>query len=199
MGMLYAKTLLLNKKYKEADALLSKLNIIPFEGATEGRELYREAKLMQAVEQLEKKKYAKALSFVYQSKQWPENLGVGKPYDDDIDLRLEYWISYLVYQKTNKKALADAMLQKVIGFNPEIENTIRNFVPVNALVSAWAYEQLGQKEKGGQWLNAQIQKYPNYGILSWCQSVFENKSRVSLTAKEKDANTRILERLLSDK
>ncbi|MBS1668230.1 MAG: DUF5107 domain-containing protein [Bacteroidetes bacterium] len=199
MGMLYAKTLLLNKKYKEADALLSKLNIIPFEGATEGRELYREAKLMQAVEQLERKKYAKALSFVDQSKQWPENLGVGKPYDDDIDLRLEYWISYLVYQKTNKKVLAETMLQKIIGFNPEIENTIRNFVPVNALVSAWAYEQLGQKEKGNQWLNTQIQKYPNYSILSWCQSVFENKNRVNLTSKEKDANTRILERLLSDK
>ena len=49
MGMLYAKTLLLNKKFKESDAMLTKLNIIPFEGATEGRELYREAKLMQAI------------------------------------------------------------------------------------------------------------------------------------------------------
>ena len=45
MGMLYAKTLLLNQKYRESDAVLSRLEIIPFEGATEGRQMYREAKL----------------------------------------------------------------------------------------------------------------------------------------------------------
>ena len=49
MGMLYAKTLLLNKKYATADAFLTKLKILPFEGATDGRLLYHEAKLMQAV------------------------------------------------------------------------------------------------------------------------------------------------------
>jgi tetratricopeptide (TPR) repeat protein len=40
MGMLYAKTLLLNKKYAVADVFLTRLNILPFEGATEGRQLY---------------------------------------------------------------------------------------------------------------------------------------------------------------
>ena len=56
IGMLYAKTLLLNKKYKESDALLTRIQIIPFEGATDGRELYREAKLMQAVQEIKNQK-----------------------------------------------------------------------------------------------------------------------------------------------
>ncbi len=42
IGMLYAKTLMLNNQYKKADALLGKLNILPFENSTEGRELYSE-------------------------------------------------------------------------------------------------------------------------------------------------------------
>ena len=82
--MLYAKTILLNKKYAAADAFLSKLKILPFEGATMGRQLYHEAKLMQAVMEMKNKQYKKALKFIAEAKLWPQNLGVGKPYQEDI-------------------------------------------------------------------------------------------------------------------
>ena len=49
--MLYAKTLLLNRRYSDCSRLLDGIDILPFEGATEGRELYHEAKLMQALEE----------------------------------------------------------------------------------------------------------------------------------------------------
>ena len=97
MGMLYAKTLLLNKKYAAADAFLTKLEILPFEGATAGRQLYHEAKLMQAVTEMKNKQYKKALQFIADAKLWPENLGVGKPYDENIDERLENWLNYQCY------------------------------------------------------------------------------------------------------
>ncbi len=99
IGSLYAKTLLLTGRYKEADALLTKINIIPTEGATEGHELYREAKLMQAVQLMQKKNYKGSLKYIQQARQWPENLGVGKPYDEDIDYRLENWMTYLCDQE----------------------------------------------------------------------------------------------------
>ena len=97
--MLYAKTLLLNQKYKESDIVLSQLNIIPFEGATEGRQLYREAKLMEAIGEMRNKNFNKALVFINEAKLWPENLGEGKPYEKDIDERLENWMSYICYYK----------------------------------------------------------------------------------------------------
>lgn len=80
MGMLYAKTILLNKKYAAADALLTQLKILPFEDATTGRQSYHEAKLMQEVIEMKKQQYKKALQFIAESKLWPQNLGVGKPY-----------------------------------------------------------------------------------------------------------------------
>jgi tetratricopeptide (TPR) repeat protein len=64
MGMLYAKTLLLNKNYAVADAFLTKLKILPFEGATIGRQLYHEAKLMQAVMAMKKKEWKKSIAIL---------------------------------------------------------------------------------------------------------------------------------------
>ena len=37
LGMLYAKTLLRNKQFQACSDLLAKLNILPYEGATDGR------------------------------------------------------------------------------------------------------------------------------------------------------------------
>ncbi|WP_315814863.1 hypothetical protein [Paraflavitalea speifideaquila] len=141
MGMLYAKTLLLNKQYAEGDRLLSKLNIIPFEGATEGRELYREAKLMQALQQIKNKKYKKALTFIREAREWPQHLGVGKPYEEEVDERLEDWLMYQCGHKTGDKDQAKASLDKITRFHPKVDNTVRNFIPANALVTLWALEK----------------------------------------------------------
>jgi tetratricopeptide (TPR) repeat protein len=208
MGMLYAKVLLLNRQYAAADAALARLNIIPFEGATEGRELYREAKLMQAMQQMKKENYRKALSFIAQSRQWPENLGVGRPYEEDIDARLEDWMSYLCLLRINgpgnagrvnktgntgKAREAKALLLKITAFHAQVENTVRNFFPANALVTAWAFDRLGRHDEAVQWLNGQIQAHPGDPILLWCQSVFEGRNTAGLPVGGKDANMRILQ------
>jgi Tfp pilus assembly protein PilF len=93
IGMLYAKTLLFERRYAESDNVLSRLTIIPFEGATAGRELYREDKLMEAVSCMKNRRYAKALGYIAAARKWPENLGVGEPYPQDQDLQWEEWMS----------------------------------------------------------------------------------------------------------
>src|SRR5258706_11023812 len=133
IGMLYAKTLMLNKKYKEADALLTKLQIIPFEGATDGRELYREAKLMQAVQEIKNKNYKGSLKFIDASKLWPMNLGVGKPYDEDIDERLENWLAYQNFIHLKNETAAQQMLDKIISFDKTKSEARINFVAANNL------------------------------------------------------------------
>ncbi|HWK08016.1 MAG TPA: DUF5107 domain-containing protein [Puia sp.] len=144
MGMLYAKTLLLNQKYPEGDRLLSHLAIIPFEGATAGRELYREAKLMQAVQSMKQRQYKEALTWIGQAKKWPENLGVGEPYAENEDLRLEDWMSYRCYTALNQNEAATASLQRILRFQPAIDNTVLNFIPANTVITNWAYEKLGE-------------------------------------------------------
>jgi hypothetical protein len=196
MGMLYAKTLLFNKKYAETDKVLAQLNIIPFEGATDGRELYREAKLMQAVQALKQKSYKKAAAFAYQSLEWPEKLGSGKPYDADIDSRLEKWILYLAQGSAKNKNLSQQLLNEITGFIPQIDNTISNFQASNALVTAWAYRELGQPEQADIWLDAQIKKFPGNKLLEWSKVKWKDEASKISAPDARNANIRILEALI---
>ncbi|QEM10898.1 DUF5107 domain-containing protein [Mucilaginibacter rubeus] len=194
IGMLYAKILLLNKRYNECGELLSHIDILPFEGATIGRELYRETELMQAVQKIDTKNYKAALNYIAEAKKWPANLGVGKPYAENIDERLEDWMSYLCYTKMGKTNEATQYLQKITAFKPQIDNTVSNFLSANHLVTAWAIEKLNGRTLAINWLDAEIQKYPDDKVIKWCKEVYESKAFKESEAS--DANIRILERLM---
>ena len=198
MGMLQAKTLLLNKKYKEADAILSTIHVIPFEGATDGRQLYKEAKLMLALEAMQGKNDKAALQYIAQSREWPERLGSGKPYTEEIDERLENWLTYQIYKSEKNNAGANASLQKIIAFTPRVDNTVSNFSMSNHLVTAWAYQALGKKEEADRFLQEWITKYPQNPVLKWCQANFTGQSYSIPTNARVDENYRVLEALIND-
>jgi len=195
MGMLYAKTLLLNKKYTATDAFLTKLEILPFEGATAGRQLYHEAKLMQALSEMKNKQYKKALKFIAEAKLWPQNLGVGKPYDENIDERLENWLDYQCYTNLGDDKTAVKSLQKITAFTPKVDNTVMNFLPANQLVSAWAIEKTSSVQKAEEWLKNQAKLYPDNKIIQWSLASYTKKHSDLLTEDEKDGEVRIIEKL----
>ncbi len=172
MDMLYAKTLLLNKRYRECDIRLAKMNIIPFEGATEGRALYWEAKMMQAVEALGRKKPKEALTFIEAAAQWPEHLGVGKPYDADIDSRLEQFLTSVCLQSLGRKSEAAASRARILDFKPEIQNTVANFQPVNHLVVKWAAAAAGSTFDWNAWMKTQEGRYPQHArAFEWVYAI----------------------------
>ena len=195
LGMLYAKTLLLNKKYAAADKFLTQLQILPFEGATAGRQLYHEAKLMQAISEMNNKNYKKALLFIADAKLFPENLGVGKPYDENIDERLENWLDYECYTSLGDTQKAKKSLEKIIAFTPKVDNTVMNFLPANELVSAWAIEKTSSKAKAEEWLKNQAASFPSNKIVQWALEVYTKNQSDSLTEDEKDGEVRIIEKL----
>ena len=79
--LVHAQALLRNHKLRTCLSVLKKINVLPFEGAREGRDIYREAWLFTAVDHMKKKKYRKALEAVDNARLWPENLGAGKPFE----------------------------------------------------------------------------------------------------------------------
>ncbi|WP_255069006.1 DUF5107 domain-containing protein [Lacihabitans sp. LS3-19] len=96
-----AKTLLNNKKYDECLTVLSKMVAIPFEHSREGKTIYEQAYLLKTLEGTESKNYDAALLSLEKSKEYPENLGVGKPYVSDI--RIQDYLQSLILNKTNQK------------------------------------------------------------------------------------------------
>jgi hypothetical protein len=96
MGILYARTLLLNNQLLKADRCLAQLQVLPAEGATSARELYREVKLRQAEESIKRKDYKKAKTLIAAAKEYPEHLGSGAPYPADQNTRREEDLTKLI-------------------------------------------------------------------------------------------------------
>jgi tetratricopeptide (TPR) repeat protein len=113
MGMLLAKTHLLNREFREAARILDTIVVIPYEGATDGRRLYKEAHLMLAVEALKQKNFEGAINEVTLAKSWPERLGVGRPYSEDVDERLEDYLLYQCYSKLGDSSKAEYALHQI--------------------------------------------------------------------------------------
>ncbi|MBX2922518.1 MAG: DUF5107 domain-containing protein [Chitinophagaceae bacterium] len=116
-AIIYAKILIANNEYEQAESVLNNVEILPFEGAQIGRELYRKTKLMLAVKAIRKRKYQVAKGKIAESELWPVKLGVGKPYDELIDSAIENKLSVL---------LADGKVDKNVleKYLSDIEKTI---------------------------------------------------------------------------
>lgn len=89
IGMLYARCLMLNGDYTTAEDLLDTLHVLPYEGAKDGHKLYEQTKLMLALQSIKANRPGEAKRKVDEARQWPEHLGVGAPYANLIDDRLE--------------------------------------------------------------------------------------------------------------
>lgn len=95
-GMLYVRCLMANDQYSQAERILNQLHILPYEGARRGHLLFKQIKLMLALQQLQKGHYKTALQKVKESRAWPEHLGAGRPYtnriNDDLQDKIEEFI-----------------------------------------------------------------------------------------------------------
>lgn len=105
----YARHLLNRKEYKQCLSILKKTHVLPYEGAREGRNIYRKANLLQAVRLIKNNTFAQAIKYIRAAKLWPESLGVGKPYD--VDQTPENYLETLCLKKTSGD---DDLAQKIL-------------------------------------------------------------------------------------
>ena len=87
LGMEYARALINTKQYERALQVLDGLAVLPYENASEGRMLCEKAHLLSAGESISGGRYEEALDHIAKSREWPEHLGAGRPYDPDERLQ----------------------------------------------------------------------------------------------------------------
>lgn len=193
LGLIYVRSLVKNNLFEDAIKALNKIVVLPNEGAVEGRALYKEANLMLALKQMEKKDYTGALRYIEASRLWPENLGVGKPYDADIDDRLENWLSYKCYDMMGDKRNAREMLSKILSFLPQATAYTNNYLSANILISAWAKDTFKRRD-GELFLKEILDIQSNYSELTnWVFDKYFDKNEFNLqNTSSQDENFRIL-------
>jgi hypothetical protein len=52
------------------------------------------------------RRWKDAEALVLQAREWPERLGEGKPYEADVDERLEDWLQASILEKTGRRDVA---------------------------------------------------------------------------------------------
>jgi tetratricopeptide (TPR) repeat protein len=115
LGMLRAKTLVLTGQYGAALEVLGRLNVMPYEGATDGRSLFRQANLLRAAEEFRAGRGDSALNLIETAREWPENLGAGKPYPENVDERLEDFLEARVLTALGREAEARIVIARLSG------------------------------------------------------------------------------------
>ncbi|MFN8573961.1 MAG: DUF5107 domain-containing protein [Gemmatimonadaceae bacterium] len=158
LGLTLAKALLAGSQYPAADAVLSTLQVLPHEGAAEAHAMYRQAKLMLAIEAVQKRQWRKASLLVAAAREWPERLGEGKPYAADVDERVEDWLQADIFARSGEKAKATALWTGLAS------STVRRGTSADLLPSAAAGQLQGQARIAG-WDEQQLGRDPDGRVL----------------------------------
>ncbi len=170
LGLHYAKLLELDKKYPACVSLLQKIQVLPNEGATEGRTIWRNANIGNALDLFKAKKYQKTLESIEKAKLWPENLGVGKPYL--VDERLEDFIALQCYKKMKDNKSAKMTEGKIIG-KTDLTDPLSD---TNDFLSAWIWREAGDKTKADRIISDLLKKDPASKPVQWCKAVYSGNS-----------------------
>ncbi len=175
LSFLLARCYLLNKQYANSLKVLTGKTFLPNEGATEGRQLYRESLLMMAFDNMDKGKYTQALSSIEKARQWPENLGVGKPYDADIDERFENFVRALCLEKLKKKSEADKLYASLTTEKTGVQNA-------NLLINALALRKTGRAAEGLSLLEEWQVNTSDKTIPDWCLQIYNQHHAQNIPA-----------------
>ncbi|MCF6333528.1 MAG: DUF5107 domain-containing protein [Draconibacterium sp.] len=165
----FSKNLLIAGNYLEALNILTKTTILPNEGASYGRTTYREACLMEAIGKLQKNKNKTALSRIDQARKWPENLGVGKPYQTDE--RIEDYLESRYWKKKRNAAKVEELEDKIIEFTTNVTKPSSS-----DYLGAILLKKRGKESEAQKILANWEKENPDNLIAGWCTLKFEEKN-----------------------
>ncbi len=171
IGLKLAKGYCETGRYPACIRLLKTLQVLPNEGAYAGRGVYRAANLYQAMDYLQRGSFGKASASVSASKEWPENLGVGKPYDELVDSRLENYLQARILGAQGKAAQAKSLLEQVAA-----QTGRSSYFRSADLLTALALKESGRQEKADRWVDSWKASYPGNRIVEWCTAMYKGET-----------------------
>ena len=164
-----SKSLLITGKYKEALDNLIKTNILPNEGASYGRTTYRQACILDAINNFQNNKIKNALSRIEMAREWPENLGVGKPYDTDE--RIEDYLESVYWTKKRDEEKAKSLEENVIN-----STLIAKRATSSDYLGAILMKKAGRENEAKDLLNSRIEKEPENIVAQWNLAKFNGNN-----------------------
>ncbi|CAL1518507.1 DUF5107 domain-containing protein [Chitinophaga sp. MM2321] len=194
IAMDYAKALLDMERPEDCLKVLANVLILPQEGAQEGHEIYELANISLALKMIEQGKYRQALTYLNKSREWPERLGTGKPYDPDN--RVQDFIAAYCERKLNNQHNENDYYKQITNYSLSPESWNHPTNPANNYISALVLKKQGKetelrdlvtnwKEKQDSLSNWNIMEGSASPEFKWVMARYKNEND-SATILEKE-------------
>ncbi len=170
LGLLLARTLLINERYPECVDLLTNIIVLPNEGAIDGRLHWREANIKSAAYLYKTGNFDKALQHIELAKQWPENLGVGKPYDTDE--RLDDYLKAIILERMGESIASKQILDELKSFDK-----FESVKSSDDFISAWILKRMGYLDVADRIMNNLMDKSPEDKNIRWSQAIYNGNRK----------------------
>jgi tetratricopeptide (TPR) repeat protein len=162
-----ATVLLRSGRYQEALTLLDATTVLPSEGASDGRMLFRRTCLLAAVAALAAGDHLAAEPLIARARTWPEHLGSGRPYDPDE--RIEDFLLARCRQAAGDAAGARQAFDRIAVAT---RHQAHGFGSAT-LISALALRESGAADEAIALLSAWQAHAPSDAVYRpWAQAVF---------------------------
>jgi tetratricopeptide (TPR) repeat protein len=161
LGLQLAKCLMHTAAFDESIALMNALNVLPNEGASAGRNAWKETHLLAAIKAITEKNWQQAINYIDGARQWPENMGVGKP--DEVDERLENFLELYCLQQ-NDQSIPINLINDIALYRDNFFQTPYNS---NDFLSIYLLQQNNHFDKALSILDSWIKHDPNDLAAQW--------------------------------
>ncbi|MCI4445536.1 MAG: DUF5107 domain-containing protein [Candidatus Aminicenantes bacterium] len=136
------KAFIANREYQKAAEMLDRMKVLPYEGASEVHSLFIRAHLHLALDSMLQKDWEKALQEIAISREYPERLGTGRPFDPDQ--RIQDYLEAICYEKLGQKEKARQKYFEIISYSEKFPQGPYGFF------MALALEKIGQKARASE-------------------------------------------------
>lgn len=109
-----ARTSMNNGLYRECFTLLGQATILPYEGQRDVHALFVSSQICQALVDMKAGRFTRAIKQLDDSKEYPESLGTGRPYNPDC--RVQDTLQAICHRKMNNPRAADEASRRVRGY-----------------------------------------------------------------------------------
>ncbi len=177
-----AQTLLYNDQYEKCIAVLDTIQILPNEGARYGHDTYRQAYLMWTLQEYQQGDFKTAIGLTKKAKLWPENLGVGKPYNPDE--RIENLLLSTCYAKIGKDDTSQKLQDEILAYNQEKPD-----YNSSTLISIYTLILQNEKSKADQLYQRWKSNTSDSNIVNWSADIlFGEKNKAYQVPFAKNSN-----------
>lgn len=174
-GYDYARAQKANHQYTNCLKTLKNITILPNEGARSGHNTYRHANILLALEYYKKGNYKKAVKLIDAAREWPENLGVGRP--KVTDERIEDFLQSLCYKKLKNTKKAKELNQQIIDYTLAVSDIPGYRNNASVLLGALTLKREGLQEDAGRLMKEWSEANKKDKVTQWAMAIYSGDTK----------------------